>query len=93
MVFNVALAQRLLFITGYDYFYNGRSSPELLQAYDPALGGYIIQVEITSNMQVPLSVSKPADLRQGSRTMHLRLMVTEGMGHDVLPRFRPSRWR
>lgn len=28
-------------------------SPELLQAYDPALGGYIIQIKITSSMQVP----------------------------------------
>ena len=35
------------------YFYNGGNSPESLQAYDPALGGYIIQIEITSNMQVP----------------------------------------
>ena len=35
------------------YFYNGGNSPELLQAHDPALGGYIIQIEITSNMQVP----------------------------------------
>ena len=41
------------FINGYDLFYNGKNSPESLQAYDPALGGYIIQVEITSNMQVP----------------------------------------
>ena len=28
--------------SGYDLFYNGGSSPESLQAYDPALGGYII---------------------------------------------------
>ena len=35
------------------YFYNGGNSPESLQAYDPALGGYIVQIEITSNMQVP----------------------------------------
>ena len=41
------------FINGYDLFYNGRNSPESLQAYDPALGGYIIQIEVTSNMQVP----------------------------------------
>ena len=34
------------------YFYNGGNSPESLQAYDPTLGGYIIQIEITSNMQV-----------------------------------------
>ena len=41
------------FFNGYDLFYNGKNSLESLQAYDPALGGYIIQVEITSNMQVP----------------------------------------
>ena len=41
------------FINGYNLFYKGRNSPESLQAYDPALGGYIIQVEVTSNMQVP----------------------------------------
>ena len=29
----------------------------------------------------------------GSRTVRLRLMVTGGRGHDVLPRFGPSRWR
>ena len=52
-VFKVASAQWLLFINGYDLFYNERNSPESVQAYDPALGGYIIQVEITSNMQVP----------------------------------------
>ena len=40
------------FINGYDLFYNGRNSPESLQAYDPALGGYIIQVGIRSNTQV-----------------------------------------
>jgi hypothetical protein len=40
------------FINVYDLFYNGRNSPESLQAYDPALGGYIIQVEVTSNTQV-----------------------------------------
>ena len=28
------------------YFYNGGNSPESLQAYDRALGGYIIQIEI-----------------------------------------------
>ena len=41
------------FINGYDLFYNGRNCPVSLQAYDPALGGYIIQIYITSNMQVP----------------------------------------
>ena len=30
---------------------------------------------------------------RGSRTVRLRRMVTGGRGHDVLPRFRPSRWR
>ena len=35
------------------YFHNAGNSPESLQAYEPALGGYIIQIEITSNMQVP----------------------------------------
>jgi len=30
---------------------------------------------------------------RGSRSVHLRLMVTGGKGHDVLPRFGPSRWR
>ena len=50
-VFKVALAQWLLFINGYDLFYNWRNSPKSLQAYDPALGGYIIQAEITWNMQ------------------------------------------
>ena len=52
-VFKVASAKWLLFINGYDLFYNGRNSPEWLQAYDPALGGYIIQIGIISNMQVP----------------------------------------
>ena len=28
------------FINGYDLFYNERNSPESLQAYNPALGGY-----------------------------------------------------
>ena len=51
-VFKVALAQRLLFYQ-YDLFYNGRNSPESLQAYDPALGGYIVQIKITTNIQVP----------------------------------------
>ena len=46
-------ATAIIFINGHDLFYNGGNSPESLQAYDPALGGYIIQVEVTSNMQVP----------------------------------------
>ena len=46
-------ATAIIFINGYDLFYNGRNSPESLQAYEPALGGYIIQIGIISNMQVP----------------------------------------
>ena len=46
-------ATAIIFINGYDLFYNERNSPESLQAYDPALGGYIVQIEITSNIQVP----------------------------------------
>ena len=44
------------FINGYDLFYNGRNSPESLQAYDPALGGYIIQIEITCKSHVAASM-------------------------------------
>ena len=55
-VFKVALAQWLLFINGHDLFYNGGNSPESLQAYDPALGGYIIQIEITCKSHVAASM-------------------------------------
>ena len=34
------------FINGYDLFYNGRNSPESLQAYDPTLGGYILKLRL-----------------------------------------------
>ena len=44
------------FINGYDLFYNGKNSPESLQAYDPALGGYIIQIEITCKSHVTASM-------------------------------------
>ena len=37
------------------------------------------------SMKAPMSVSKPADLGWGSRTVRLRLMVIGGMGHDVYP--------
>ena len=30
---------------------------------------------------------------RGSRTVRLGRMVTGGKGHEVLPRFGPSRWR
>ena len=44
------------FINGYDLFYNGKNSPESLQAYNPALGGYIIQIEITCKSHVTASM-------------------------------------
>ena len=37
------------------------------------------------SMKAPMSVSKPADLGSGSRTVRLRLMVTGGGGHNVYP--------
>ena len=43
-------------IKGYDLFYNGRNSPESLQSHDPALGGYIIQIEITCKSHVAASM-------------------------------------
>ena len=46
-------ATAIIFINGHDLFYNGGNSPKSLQAYDPTLGGYIVQIEITSNIQVP----------------------------------------
>ena len=50
-VFKVALAQWLSYYQ-WIWFILQRNSPKSLQAYDSAFGGYIIQVEITSNMQV-----------------------------------------
>ena len=38
------------------YIYNGGNSPESLQAYDLALGGYIIQIEITCKSHVAASM-------------------------------------
>ena len=46
----------IIFINGHDLFYNGGNSPESLQAYDPALGGYIIQIEITCKSHVAASM-------------------------------------
>ena len=37
------------------------------------------------SMKAPMSVSKPADLGLGSRTVRLRRMVTGDKGHDVYP--------
>ena len=37
------------------------------------------------SMKAPMSVSKPADLGRGSRTVRLRSMVTGDGGHNVYP--------
>ena len=37
------------------------------------------------SMKAPMSVSKPADLGWGSRTVRLKLMVIGGGGHNVYP--------
>ena len=55
-VFKVLQRNGYYFINGYDLFYNGRNSPESLQAYNPALGGYIIQIEITCKSHVAASM-------------------------------------
>ena len=49
-------ATAIIFINGHDLFYNGGNSPDSLQAYDPALGGYIIQMEITCKSHVAASM-------------------------------------
>ena len=36
------IAMVIILLMDMIYFYNGGNSPESLQAYDPALGGYII---------------------------------------------------
>ena len=65
------------FINGYDLFYNGRNSPESLQAYDLALGGYIIQIDITSNMQVPCHCQHaPWHLGANAKSFLLALLKT-----------------
>ena len=65
------------FINGYDLFYNGRNSPESLQAYDPTLGGYIIQIEIRSNMQVPCHCQHaPWHLGADAKSFLLNLLKT-----------------
>ena len=65
------------FINVYDLFYNGRNSPESLQAYDPALGGYIIQIEITSNMQAPCHCQHaPWHLGANAKSFLLALLKT-----------------
>ena len=79
-VFKVALAQWLLFINGYDYFYNGRNSPESLQAYNATLGGYIIQDETRTNMQVPCHCQHaPWHLGANARSFLLALYLTHNI--------------
>ena len=68
---------KLLWRNGYDLFYNGRDSPETLQAYDPALEGYIIQIDITSNMQVPCHCQHaPWHLGANAKSFLLALLKT-----------------
>ena len=43
---NRSSAMVIIILMDMIYFYNGGNSPESLQAHDPALGGYIIQIEI-----------------------------------------------
>ena len=65
------------FINGYDLFYNGKNSPELRQAYNPTLGGYIIQFEIISNMQVSCHCQHtPWHLGANAKTILLALLKT-----------------
>ena len=71
------------FINGYDLFYNERNSPESLQAYNPALGGYIIQVEITSNMQVPCHCQH-APWHLGANAKSFFAQLIEDPTHHIL---------
>ena len=50
--FSKSLQTQWILFHRWKWFILQRNSPELLQAYNPALGGYIIQNEITSNTQV-----------------------------------------
>ena len=74
------------FINGYDLFYNGRNSPESLQAYDPTLGGYIIQIDITSNMQVPCHCQHvPWHLRANARSF-FTCLIEDPTHHIIMSR-------
>ena len=86
-VFKVALsAMAIIFINGYDLFYNGRNSPESLQAYDPALGGYIIQIRIISNMQVPCHCQHaPCHLGANAKSFFAQL-IEDPTHHIVMSR-------
>ena len=65
------------------YFYNGGNSPESLQAYDPALGGYIIQIEITSNVQVPCHCQH-APWHLGANAKSFFAQLIEDPTHHIL---------
>ena len=67
------------------YFHNGGNSPELLQAYDPALGGYIIQIEITSNVQVPCHCQH-APWHLGANVKSLFDQLIEDPTHPIVMR-------
>ena len=71
------------FINGYDLFYNERNSPESLQAYDPALEGYIIQIEITSNIQVPCHCQH-APWHLGANAKSIFAQLIEDPTHHIL---------
>ena len=71
-------ATAIILINGYNLFYNGRNSPESLQAYDPTLGGYIIQIGIISNMQVPCHCKHaPWHLGASAKSSLLNLLKTQ----------------
>ena len=75
------------FIKVYDLFYNGGNSPESLQAYDPALGGYIIQIEITSNMQVPCHCQHaPWHLGANVKSFFTGLIIEDPTHHIIMSR-------
>ena len=47
------------FINGYDLFYNGRNSPESLQAYDPALGATLFKLRLHQICESHVTASMP----------------------------------
>ena len=60
-----------------------RNSPESLQAYDPTLGGYIIQVDITSNMRVPCHCQH-ASWHLGANAKSLFTQLIEDPTHPIV---------
>ena len=61
-------------------------SPESLQAYDPALGGYIIQIKIISSMQVPCHCKHaPWHLGANAR-LFLTCLIEDPTHHIVISR-------